>query len=192
MVETSDIQQGTGAGLLEFLSWMGDKGLMNPRTAGAYKSACTKVLEIDADWLTTDVKALDVSAQIDRFARLNGPRYTPGSLMTYGQRFRSAVETYLDYLKSPAAFRGKPVAPPKKAVDRRSQDPQRPDRPSSAEPSRVHADLVTYPFPLRSGGMAYLQLPRELSGQEAKRLCAFVHSLAMDDRPALLPAEGSG
>ncbi|MGH3301227.1 MAG: hypothetical protein ACRDOK_05950 [Streptosporangiaceae bacterium] len=39
---------------------------------------------------------------------------------------------------------------------------------------------MQYPFPLRTGVMAYFSLPRDLGRTEAQRIAAFVASLAMD------------
>lgn len=40
--------------------------------------------------------------------------------------------------------------------------------------------LVTYPFPLSDGSRAYLQLPADLTPDEASRLSAFIDSLVME------------
>jgi hypothetical protein len=40
---------------------------------------------------------------------------------------------------------------------------------------------VSYPFPLRPGMLAQISLPADLTKAEAKRLAAFVESLAMDE-----------
>ena len=44
--------------------------------------------------------------------------------------------------------------------------------------------LVDYPFPLRRGVRAHLHLPEDLSTDEARRLGAFVATLAVEDAGA--------
>jgi len=39
---------------------------------------------------------------------------------------------------------------------------------------------ITYPFPLRPGVLASVDLPADLTTREADRLVAFIKSLAMD------------
>lgn len=45
---------------------------------------------------------------------------------------------------------------------------------------------LCYDFPMRPGRLAQVVLPRDLTKEEAARLCAFVMSLAV---PALTPKE---
>jgi hypothetical protein len=174
------LTSGTAQGLLAFLAYAGDKGLMNPTTASARRSACSKVLEIDGDeWETLDVRQLDVDDQISRFQRLCSARYTPGSLRTYGQRFRDAVGEYRAYLTNPAGFRSQSTrsapAPRRNTKDGATERAQ--GKPPQAAAGSA---LITYPFPLTQGGIAYVQLPRELAASDARRLARFIEALAVD------------
>ena len=51
---------------------------------------------------------------------------------------------------------------------------------------------VEYPFPLRSGQLVKLILPADLTRPEAKRLGAFIDSLAIEATLALPPAQTHG
>jgi hypothetical protein len=192
-----ELYSGTAAGLLRFLGYSAEKGLINPTTARARRSACTKVLEIDGpDWRQQPVADIDAEDQLARFSRKSGGKYSPGSLATYGQRFRDAVNDYLQFLSNPTGYRGpKPRArsrtgssqgaPP--ASGRTSSPGQAasatnavPDDAAPAAPGR-DTGLITYPFPLASGALGYVQLPREVTPTDIERLCHFVRSLAIDE-----------
>jgi hypothetical protein len=186
---SATLYSGTAAGLMEFLDYTQSKGILAARTAEAYKSACSLLLAIDGDgWHEVDARTLDVDSQMDRYVRLRGRSAKPSTLATYRQRVRAAVELYRSYLANPTAFRG-PVATPRSsrggrdaegaATNERRPEPEEPA--TTQSPSRVvDATLVTYPFPLRTGQMAYLQLPRNLPPSDVRRLCAFLESLAID------------
>ena len=102
----TDIREGTGSGLIQFIEYMASKGLMKSNTAASYRAAASKVLKIDGDsWETIDIKHLDVDQQLARFETMSGTNYTPSSLVTYRTRFLRSVEMYLDYLESPSSFK---------------------------------------------------------------------------------------
>ena len=180
------MRSGTGGGLLEFLRWTQEKGLVKAATAGARRSAAQKVLEIDGDgWRDIDIRALDVEEQFQRFAHLRGSKYSPNSLNTYGQRFRDAVALYLEYLANPTGFRPPPSRSPrggKAKVPRVKQDAstRSPSALPTVEQTRpASRDLITYPFPLQNGELAYVQLPVRVEVTDAERLCSFIRSLAI-------------
>jgi len=183
---------GTADGLIAFLDWAARTGELSANTAAGYKTAVTRVLEIDGEaWADTSIRELDVVRQMDRFARLRASRYNPTSLRTYGNRLSAAVTQYLKYLDDPTAFR----AAHRSALRAKNSDKGRTahsiTRDGSGPASGVgiastgvvraaSGDLVQYPFPLRAGVMAYFSLPRDLSRTEAQRIAAFVASLAID------------
>jgi hypothetical protein len=185
---SATLYEGTAAALLEFLDYARAKGILARKTADAYKSASSLVLSIEGEgWEATDLRNVDLDQQVNRYIRLRGQKASPQTLATYRQRVAKAIDLYLDFLGNPAGFRG-PAGRPRKAVGggRRQNGPSVSNRPTQQpahgrEATVVEpADLITYPFPLRSGAMAYLQLPRQLSEADVKRLSTFLQSLAID------------
>ncbi len=182
-----ELHSGTAAGLLRFLGYSAEKGLINATTAGARRSACTKVLEIDGPkWREQSIADLDVEDQLDQFSRKAGGKYSPGSLATYGQRFRDAVTDYAQFLANPTGYRGSKPRTRSRATSGQiaasSGSRTRSSRATTpAPPASRDAGLITYPFPLASGALGYVQLPRELTPADIERLCHFVRSLAIDD-----------
>src|SRR5215470_6522521 len=183
---------GTADGLIAFLDWAARTGELSANTAAGYKTAVTRVLEIDGEaWADTSIRELDVVRQMDRFARLRASRYNPTSLRTYGNRLSAAVTQYLKYLDDPTAFR----AAHRSTLRAKNSDKGRTAHSITQDGSgpasglgiastgvgrAASGDLVQYPFPLRAGVMAYFSLPRDLSRTEAQRIAAFVASLAID------------
>lgn len=179
---------GTAEGLVRFLDWASRTGEIAPNTAASYKSAVTKVMEIDEAWRASKIRELDVTRQLDRFIRLRGSRYNAASLRTYSNRFSAAISHYLNFLENPSEFRGGQTKIARsKGPEKQSAGPEAPEQAARARTSsrsftnnQDPADLVQYPFPLRLGVMAYLSLPRDLNRSEAQRVAAFVASLAID------------
>lgn len=182
----SESKDGTARGLVEFLDYAADKGLLNKNTAAAQKSAVTKVLEIDGDhWEELDLRSLDLDQQVSRFQTLRKDKLSPPSLRTYESRFRTALNEYLRYLDDPGAYRptsgsakGGESTKGSKKRKRAEKTAETPSGSTTAPPARDN--LITYPFPLRAGTMVYLQLPKDMSSREAERLARYVQSLALD------------
>lgn len=177
----------TGKSLLEFWDWSANKGLVNKNTALGLRSAVQKVLEIEDDWESINVAELDVEDLLHRFENLRATDYKPGSLATYKSRFRKAMGMYLDYLSSPSTWRPE--------IRRRSQtrngESQEVARKaagtlectigSRSATNTDRATFIEYPFPLRAGCVARFTLPPDLTAAEARRLSAFIASLAVED-----------
>jgi hypothetical protein len=188
--------EATGKGLVEFLNFASDKGLVNANTAGALRAASREVLgAIEPDgWETIDLRTVDTEDFATRFERLRAGKLKPESLLVYKSRFRNAVQMYAKYLDDPSGWRYKPERPssarnkPSPAV--RGEAVSQSD-PESVETRGPRASTIDYPFPLRPGMIVTLKLPVDLTRQEAKRLSAFIDSLSVD--PALaLPAHPLG
>lgn len=180
--------EATGTGLVEHWSWAAKKGLMNSNTAGALRAACSQVLSVDDNWESLDVRAMDVDLMLQRFENLRMKDFTPKSLAQYGSRFRRAVKSYLQYLENPQGWRFDTREPkaagnsdsPSKARKRSSRKEE-----VASAPAEALGEMISYPFPVRAGVVARLVLPRDLRGQEARRLSAFLQSLAIDDAKEL-------
>lgn len=189
----TDIRDGTGSGLIQFISYMGSKGLMNSNTAAAYRSATSKVLKIDGDgWESIDIRQLDPEEQVARFETLSGAEYTPGSLATYGTRFVRVVGMYLGFLESPSSF--KPPAQTRRTRSKLSEKGSNTNDTHIGEKKAVEAtphapELIEYPFPLTTGEIAYIRLPRSFSLVDVERMTSFIRSIAID--PKIAPKIGS-
>jgi hypothetical protein len=200
---------GTGEGLIAFLTYVADKGLMNAGTAKAYRAAVREVLgAVEEDWSSADVTTIDVDDVLRRFEVKSGMRYTPGSLKTYRSRFRNALTLYSEFRQNPSGWRPTRSVPTRERVptisvareSRARQDqiarvvaeqysvgrdlPQ----PAEIDGSRPHA-MQAYPFPLRrEGGVVIfvtLTLPTDLTMKEVDRIAAHMRTLAIPEPLAI-------
>lgn len=191
-----DMATGAGGGLVAFLTWAGERGVMAPNTANSHRVAVQKILEVEANPEGVDITKLDVEDLLDRFGRLRGSNYSPGSMATYKTRFRNSVREYVRYLDDPGAYRGPTSIKPRgsragsaaPSIERPASSSRPTSRPATASsqvderiPAPPSSDaLVQYPFPLRSGGTAYLHLPRQLGREDVDRLAQFLNSLVIE------------
>ena len=177
----------TGQGLIDFLNFAAERGLMNPNTAGGLRAASREVLSAveNADWGTLDLRTVDPEDFGARFERLRASKFKPESLLVYKSRFRNAIQMYFAYLESPSGWRYRPERP---ASTRRKPGQAASPRPAAVttpttqagELPTPRATIIEYPFPLRRGLVVGLRLPADLTRPEAKRLAAFIDSLAIE------------
>lgn len=181
----------SGKALLNHWTWAAEKGLMNGATAASLKSACSKVIKVLDDWETVDVRGLDIEHIILRFQNLCAREFTPKSLETYASRFRKAIGLFVEYAENPATWRVSGKSKKQKNNDLRKSGggasdttthPARSETLQSAQEKVIHNEghLITYPFPLRRGLTVKVSLPEDLSSSEARRLSAFLMTLAND------------
>lgn len=204
---------GTGEGLIAFLTYTADKGLMNAGTAKAYRAAVREVLgAVEDDWASVDVTTIDVDDVLRRFEVKSGMKYTPGSLKTYRSRFRNALVIYSEYMENPSSWRPARSGPtptrdraPTASVMRESargrahqdtiarvvaeqlsygRDDARPTGTDGGRP----AAMQTYPFPLRRDDeviFVALTLPADLTLKEVERISAHLRTLAIPEPLAI-------
>jgi hypothetical protein len=197
MAEAAKAVDGTGAGLLTFLDWAGSRGEIPPATAKNIAVAAGKVLAVEPDPDAVDVVQLDPEDIFGRFQTLNRTSYTTQSVNAYRSRFFKGIYMYRAWLDNRSDWKSASSRPPSKAVavkstgtgkatsKTRSKRPaaNSPDpSPDAAEPvpSAPSIAMVPYDLPLRRGLRVRLVLPEILTQADAKRITAFVTSLAFD------------
>lgn len=95
----------TKTDFLEFLDWLGSKGLMPLNTAQARKAVANRVLAaLEGDELS-DITALDIDDVMLRFTNKFGKKYTAESQRTYRSRFETSVADFKAYCENPVGFR---------------------------------------------------------------------------------------
>lgn len=188
-------QDSTGAALLSFLSWAGQRAEINPSTAAAFASACRNVLAVEEDPDSVDLRKMDLDQLIERFENKNHTKLSSASLNTYKGRFRQSVTMFLAWLdkepnwkaslkRRPASGNGSkkaatPSAP--KAVKPAASPDAGPAEPETRAPERSvapPAGLIRYQMPLRPDLLINLDLPIDLTAVDAARIANFVKSLA--------------
>lgn len=187
------VEDGTSAGLYEFLTWAGDKGEMVEATAKAYAGAVRAVLAAHDAPETVNMRELDVPQLLDRFETRNRLKYKSGSIQTYRQRFTSAVATYLAFLdgdpdwKSAGRVTRTDGSGGTGSKPARVRKPVRRDRGQASAPAVSRSDssapgggpqMVAYEMPLRPDLLVRLTLPVDMTSSDAERISSFVRSLA--------------
>jgi hypothetical protein len=213
MTMSVDDSAGRGAGLLDFLGYVDEKGLMNRSTAKAYRAAAREVLSAveGEDWPSFDLQKADVEDLLHRFQIKEGMRYTPRSLSTYKSRFRNAVSMYLAYIEDPGGWRPpRPqparVSPPRIYMPEVAPSvlsprrPRRQDTRAAVPPDATinvdsfapalggSDDMVSFPFPIRRESgvvLATLILPKDLTMKEVERIAAHMRTLAIPESLAI-------
>lgn len=198
----SSASDGTGAGLLAFLEWAGTRGEITPATAKSIAVSIGKVLAVEADPDGVDVRNLDPDDLFGRFETLNRTAYTTESMNTYKSRFFRGIAMYRAWLEKRSDWKSAGLRPPSTAVAVRSTGngraasrsrPKRSSAEATAQGSTETVDapaappnlaMVPYDLPLRPGLRVRLVLPELLTQADAKRIAAFVDSLAFDQADA--------
>jgi len=193
----SGASDGTGAGLLAFLEWAGTRGEITPTTAKSIAVAIGKVLAVEADPSGIDVRNLDPDDLFGRFETLHRTDYTTDSLISYRSRFFRGIAMYRAWLDKRPNWKSANLRSPSKAVAVRSagngrSTPRRSKRSPAEPPAQTSTEtvdppatspnlaMVPYDLPLRPGLRVRLILPELLTQADAKRIAAFVDSLAFD------------
>jgi hypothetical protein len=181
-------------GLLLFLDLLDTKGLANQNTVRAIKIAVNSILgEID-EAESADVRKIDVPVAVRRFNNKNPGTLSPNSLAEYQRRVAMAVKEFEAYTENPTAYQGfgRRIGGPRgDEIDRQKprmkvavpegKKPVTVDEPEGEDDalplSTPHLSLA---FPLRADFLARVVIPRDLRLDEAKRLGAFLATLAAD------------
>lgn len=176
--------------LLRFLDTVVTKGLMNANTAGGLKAACTRILDDLAD--TDDVRKVDVNPAVIRYNNRNPGTLSPNSLAEYQRRVARAIADFVSWTEDPIAFKprtrgasGKNGRKTENSSGARHTAAPREESPAvHVQPSAVALPGLSLNYPLRQDFLAQVVIPRDLTAEEARRLGAFLLTLAADFRPA--------
>lgn len=90
--------------LIDFLGYLGKKGLMNRNTVVSRKASCNKVLSVLDPEELADLRNLDLDVVAQRSANLQGGEYAPKSLRVYKSRVNSSLDDFFATRKTPLIF----------------------------------------------------------------------------------------
>ncbi len=175
--------------LLKFLDYASEKGLMKPATANSQRAACSQVFAVLEETERQDVRSLSLEAAFERFTNLKGSNLKPDSMRTYKHRLEKAIEGFLNYKKDPANWR--PSVQARMRAGKKNGSEKRPIREGEHDMEPVRqgegggAAPLVIPFPLREGVVIRIAgVPTDLKTSEAKRMAAFIATLATDFEPS--------
>lgn len=190
-----DIGSGNVRGLMNFMDFMVAKGYGTAGAIDPWKSAAKQVFStVEGEGFEeADARSFDVDEYLSRFENMSLGKYSAQSLRAYRGRFRKAVEAYRSYLADPnwkptlrRATRSSPEGSSAQGSPKRAAKKQTEGPPSTPPTPVIQGSLITYPFPLKSGQMAQLHLPKQgLDREDAERLTHFIRALVFE-QPAQL------
>ncbi len=179
--------------LLQFLDYAAEKGLMNRHTARTKKVAVSSIFEILDDNELSDIRNLDVNDVIQRFAHLEGEKFTPKSLKDYKSRLNSSVRDFIRYRDNPLAYSAaKPKINKLKSTNnkklkvppniKRKLGKNKTSSTESVTTNNNTFESPIFPIPIRNGEIVRIAgLPHDLTEAEAKRITAVITALAISD-----------
>lgn len=175
------INSKTVEGLFAFCDFMVEKGYATTAAMDPWKTAARKVFAaVHGDEFESEtLDGIDLDDVLNRFETLTRGQYKHESVVTYGRRVRNAIDGYMEFLDTgrPPQLRKTRTAPAKKAEAKAPA--AKATKKAAADPSPM-GELIKFPFPLRSGEMAQLQLPPRLQRDDADRLSAFLRTLQVE------------
>ena len=156
---------------------------MNRATAQALAAACRRILEIEEDWESIDIRNLDVDDILLRFKNLKQKEYTPASLKVYESRFRRALDSFENYIEDPSDWSYSTRRPSPKKIANKSKTDQQSEPSSQTKTKEEQEGSHAYLYPFRPDFMARLEIPRDATVAEVERLIAWARTLAIDYSP---------
>lgn len=190
------MQNFSKRGLMEFIETSIQKGRINANTGGGVRAACKKILEqVGAD---EDVRQVDVQAAVVQYSNRHPGELSAESLRVYESRVRGVIDSFVQFVTDPTGYKlpGKGASQKTRRADTRKNGDKQAKVPATSKPmTETDHHVVTQqmairaattetslalPFPLRPTFLAQIVIPRDLTKDEARRLAAFIDSLAHD------------
>lgn len=170
--------------LARFIDFVVDKALVNPSTAQGWRVATNKVLEDLSPEERADVRRIDVDRVFRAFLNRNPGRLSPASVGEYRRRVGRAIEEFVKWVEDPGGYGARSAAWQVKAEARpRRRQPLAGTAGAPAARPQPPAGGISLSYPLRPGFLAQVTVPPDLTVDEARRMGAFLLTLAPDYRP---------
>ncbi len=186
---------GKAKNAIEYLDNLIEKGKATKGAISPLKIAFTKVVQVvDGDnWEQTEVKGIDVEDYLSRFANLTMGKYSSESLTVYKSRVNKVVNWYTQFLDKPGwtpDVQRRNRAP---KTDKKSSQSIAVTAPQAIVPSAASStpqsmasiantsNRILYPYPLLDGQLVHISLPVRLLKEDAKRIGAFIESIAITE-----------
>jgi hypothetical protein len=136
-----------------------------------------------------DLRQLDIKSEIHKYANKHPGALSPDSLNQYEKRIALALDQFVKFKESPTGYKPIGRAPTAGKAPRKDKvvpglsaskaDVSDPPHPTKPVTGMATDTSLAMPFPLRAGFLAQIVIPRDLTKEEAARLCAFINTLAL-------------
>lgn len=175
-------------GLVGFLDWTADKGMMAKNTVNGRKAAVSGVLGVLDPEERGDITAVDLDSVMARFINLQGKKYNTSSLNVYKSRTNAAINDFKLYLADPLSFKPSANKSEKNSVGKVAK-PQKSgaiktgsEAPASSNPAATthQASANVFPIQIRENVVVRIHgLPFDLTKSEATRIANVVNAMAV-------------
>ncbi|MFN0318484.1 MAG: hypothetical protein ACKVQA_25950 [Burkholderiales bacterium] len=181
---------------MEFIETSIQKGRINANTGGGVRAACKKILEqVGAD---EDVRQVDLRAEVVQYSNRHPGELSAESLRVYESRVRGVIDSFVQFVTDPTGYKlpGKGATQKPRRAEAVKNGEKQAKAPTTSKPAaETDHHVVTQqmairaattetslalPFPQRPTFLAQIVIPRNLTKDEARRLAAFIDSLAHD------------
>ncbi len=185
-MESSDYSK---AALMAFIQTLAKKGLANAHTADGLRVAADRILGGLSPQEEADVRKIDVGLAVKRVHNKSPGKFKPSSLAEYGRRVEMLLKEFVRYHENPTTYtgigRGTPTTRKAGAKGRGAKTAFRaPTKATLVSPPAAPVfQHLSLDYPLRPDFLAQIVVPRDLRVEEARRLGAFVMTLATDYTP---------
>ena len=184
--------------LFRFIETAQRQGLFNPNTGAGYRAAASRLLDDVADG--DDVRGIDVETAVVKYHNRHPGELAPESLRSYENRLRRLLAEFAKYNEAPADYkprrrgvaRGRVIRDVVESLglsvvgrgDLAASEAAATGAGSAFDASSpTPSPSLAMSYPLRENFVAQVVLPRNLTTDEARRLCAFIRTLAVDFAP---------
>jgi hypothetical protein len=173
--------------LIEFTRYTANKGLIKASTARTWRIAVTQLLTHVSEAEDADVRNIDIESVTRRYANRNPQALKPESLATYQRRLALAIHEFVKWVDDPANYKpfGLTQSVTKPASKRKAE--KKSGTGASAATDKIEvltanddSGSLPLPFPIRSNFLAQVVVPRDLTVAEARRIGAFLETVAVD------------
>lgn len=192
---TTDMNSRTVDGLLGYCDWLKEKHYLGPSAVEGWKTAIKKVFEMveGEGYGSFDLSNFDFDGYMRRFQLAAGSAYKHETVGVYGRRIRNAIDAHEHYLTHgrPPAFRGSATrskqaadAATKKAAAKAGKSSKTAGTPPKSDDTRGRsgAEFFDLIYPLASGPMVEMRLPKRMSKTDVDRLSAVLRTLQSEEQ----------
>lgn len=175
------------SGLMDFLDWTAEKGVMAKNTVAGRKAAAGKVLGVLEPEELSDVTSVDLDSAMIRFVNLQGKSYNTSSLNVYKSRTNAAINDFERYLNDPLAFKRQPSKLDRKAgAASKKKGHTKPSEPGNQikiveQTSTPPQTANVFPIQIRESLVVRIHgLPFDLTKAEAERIANVIKAMAIE------------
>jgi hypothetical protein len=183
--DADDINKKTVGGLMAFCDWLKDKGYQGASATDSWKSAAKKVFETvePESYESLELDDIDLDDYISRFQTMAGSKYRAETVTVYRRRIMNAIDAqgyYLEHGRPPSFKRGTPRK--KSEGSAASESRTNPAAKSAPRAAEVPADMWDLHYPLSTGQMVHMRLPKTMKQVDVDRLSAVLRTLQAEEQ----------